>query len=84
LIEECRLRPEVLPAVIEKTFGSTRASLKLKAFELIMLWVEVEGTAEGVVVSFSLFLSYPTAPKVRERKLIRFELRDGLDKLRAT
>jgi cytoskeleton-associated protein 5 len=48
-----RLRPEILPSVVDKCFGSARASIKLKAIELALMWVEVEGTAEGVVVRFN-------------------------------
>lgn len=51
-----RLRPDVMPAVVDKCFGSARASMKTKAIELALLWVEVEGTAEGVVVSLFVFL----------------------------
>jgi hypothetical protein len=52
-----RLRPEILPSVVDKCFGSARASIKLKAIELALMWVEVEGSAEGVVVRSVLLCS---------------------------
>ena len=45
-----RLRAEVYPSVVDKCFGSARASLKLKAIELGLLWIEVENSGEGLVV----------------------------------
>lgn len=46
-----RTRSEVVPALVDKCLGSTRAGTKNKAIELILLYVEVENQGEGVVVS---------------------------------
>jgi hypothetical protein len=53
----CRLRADVYPSVVDKCFGSARASLKLKAIELGLLWVEVENSGEGLIVRSFLLAS---------------------------
>lgn len=53
----CRLRADVYPSVVDKSFGSARASLKLKAIELGLLWVEVENSGEGLIVRSFLLAS---------------------------
>ncbi|CED83658.1 Microtubule-associated protein [Phaffia rhodozyma] len=45
-----RLRADIFPSVIDKCFGSARASMKMKAIELALVWIEVENTGEGVVM----------------------------------
>jgi cytoskeleton-associated protein 5 len=50
-------REVILPGVVDKCLGSTRASIKTKAIELCELYTEVEGSAAGVVVSFAPPLS---------------------------
>ncbi|GAA5971652.1 hypothetical protein JCM11641_000672 [Rhodosporidiobolus odoratus] len=45
-----RTRPDVIPAVVEKCLGSTRAGTRTKAFELCLLYVEIEeDQGEGVI-----------------------------------
>lgn len=46
-----RTRPDVLPSLVDKCLGSTRAGTKRAAIELAMLYIEVENTGEGVIVS---------------------------------
>lgn len=48
-----RLRPEIVPAIVEKALGNSRAGTKKKGMELCAMFVEVENTGEGVVVSSS-------------------------------
>lgn len=55
---DIRLRADILPSIVEKCFGSARASLKIKAIEIALLWIEVENTGEGVVVSPSHHLAF--------------------------
>lgn len=45
----------VMPAVVEKCLGSTRAGTKVKAIELCLLYTEVEDSGDNVVVSFTSF-----------------------------
>jgi cytoskeleton-associated protein 5 len=40
-----------MPVVVDKCFGSSRATTKQKAIALAVDYVEVENSAEGVVVS---------------------------------
>ena len=42
------------PSLVEKTLGSVRAGTKKKGTELCLMYVEVENTAEGVIVSCSI------------------------------
>lgn len=51
--DSCRLRPEIVPAIVEKALGNSRAGTKKKGTELCATFVEVENTGEGVVVSHS-------------------------------
>jgi cytoskeleton-associated protein 5 len=46
-----RTREAVLPAVVDKCLGSTRAGTKNNAVELVLQYVEMENGAAGVVVS---------------------------------
>lgn len=48
-----RLRPEIVPAIVEKSLGNSRAGTKKKGMELCAMFVEVGNTGEGVVVSHS-------------------------------
>lgn len=43
----------MLPALVEKALGAARAGTKKKAIELCGMFVEVENTGEGVLVSFN-------------------------------
>lgn len=43
-------RPVVVPALVDKCFGSARAGTKNQAVELVLQYVEVENGAAGVVV----------------------------------
>jgi cytoskeleton-associated protein 5 len=45
-----RTRETVVPALVDKCFGSTRAGTKSQALELALQYVEVENNAAGVVV----------------------------------
>lgn len=45
-----RTREAVVPALVDKCLGSTRAATKTKATELILEYVEVENGAAGIVV----------------------------------
>lgn len=46
-----RTREAVIPALVDKCLGSTRAGTKNQALELILQYVEVENGGAGVVVS---------------------------------
>lgn len=46
-----RTRDTVVPALVDKCLGSTRAGTKAKAIELMLKYIEVENNGEGVVVS---------------------------------
>lgn len=46
-----RLRPEVVPAIVEKALGSARAGTKKKGMDLCAMFVEIENGGEGVMVS---------------------------------
>lgn len=43
-------RPVVVPALVDKCFGSARAGTKHQAVELVLQYVEVENGGAGVVV----------------------------------
>ena len=45
-----RTREAVVPALVDKCFGSTRAGTKNQAIELVLQYVEVENSGAGVVV----------------------------------
>lgn len=51
----CRTREVVVPALVDKCFGSSRQATKQKAISLALDYIEVENNGEGVVVS----LPYP-------------------------
>ena len=53
-----RTREVVMPAVVDKCFGSSRAGTKAHAVELALQYVEVENGGAGVVVS-SIFRNLP-------------------------
>ncbi|KAI5453121.1 hypothetical protein NCC49_006149 [Naganishia albida] len=44
-----RTRPDVLPSLVDKCLGSTRAGTKRAAIELAMLYIEVENAGDGVI-----------------------------------
>ncbi|WVN86161.1 uncharacterized protein L203_101322 [Cryptococcus depauperatus CBS 7841] len=44
-----RLRPDIVPAIVEKALGSTRAGTKRKGMDLCAMFVEVENGGEGVL-----------------------------------
>ena len=46
-----RCRGDVVPALVEKALGAPRAGTRKKATELCGMFVEVENTGEGVLVS---------------------------------
>lgn len=48
-----RTRSDVIPALVEKALGAPRAGTKKKAMELAAMFVEVENTGEGVMVSYA-------------------------------
>lgn len=50
-----RTRDVVVPALVDKCFGSTRAGTKAQSLELVLLYVEVENSAAGVVVRLLVF-----------------------------
>lgn len=45
-----KTREAVIPSLVDKCFGSTRAGTKNQALELVLQYVEVENTGSGVVV----------------------------------
>ena len=45
-----RTREAVVPALVDKCFGSARAGTKQQAIELVLQYIEVENGAAGVVV----------------------------------
>lgn len=53
-----RTREAVVPALVDKCLGSTRAGTKNHAIELVLLYVEVENGGAGVVVRQNTFLYY--------------------------
>lgn len=46
-----RTREDVVPALVDKAVGATRAGTKKKGCELCAMYVEVENGGEGVMVS---------------------------------
>lgn len=48
-----RTRDAVVPALVDKSFGSTRAGTRAHAIELALQYVEVENGGMGVVVCIS-------------------------------
>ncbi len=44
------LRPDVMPAMVDKCFGAMRQGTKTRASEAALLFIEIENTGEGVVV----------------------------------
>lgn len=55
-----RTRDAVVPALVDKCLGSTRAGTKTQAVELALQYVEVENGGAGVVVSLISYL-FPDA-----------------------
>lgn len=51
-----RTREAVMPALVDKCFGSSRAGTKAQALELSLQYVEVENGAAGVVVCALAFV----------------------------
>ena len=51
-----RTREVVMPALVEKCFGSARAGTKAQAIELSLQYVEVENSAAGVGVGTSILI----------------------------
>jgi len=49
-----KTREVVIPSLVDKCLGSTRASTKNNAVELILQYVEMENTGAGVVVCFGI------------------------------
>ena len=45
-----KTRDAVVPALVDKCFGSTRAGTKVQASELVLQYVEVENGAAAIVV----------------------------------
>lgn len=61
-----KTRDVIVPALVEKCFGSTRAGTKTQAVELALQYVEVENGGAGVVVRAfnlpsSMYLNSPVA-----------------------
>nr|XP_019044957.1 microtubule Associated protein [Kwoniella bestiolae CBS 10118]OCF23887.1 microtubule Associated protein [Kwoniella bestiolae CBS 10118] len=44
-----KIRPEVVPAIVDKALGSARAGTKKKGIDLCAMFVEVENGGEGVI-----------------------------------
>ncbi|BEJ15612.1 hypothetical protein CspHIS471_0502170 [Cutaneotrichosporon sp. HIS471] len=57
-----KLRPEIVPALVEKVLGSMRAGTKRKGTDLCAMFVEVENGGEGVVTDVMAGLN-AKAPK---------------------
>jgi cytoskeleton-associated protein 5 len=51
-----RTRTDVVPSLVDKALGSVRAGTKKKGAELCCMYVEVENSGEGVVVSPHCYL----------------------------
>ena len=51
-----KTREVVVPALVDKCLGSTRAGTRNNAIELCLQYVEVENGGAGVIVSLVLFL----------------------------
>ena len=49
-------REIIVPALVDKCLGSTRAGTRANALELILQYVEVQNSGAGVVVSDNLFV----------------------------
>lgn len=49
-----RTREEVMPAVVDKCLGSTRAGTRTQAVELVLQYVEMENSADGSIVRILL------------------------------
>lgn len=46
-------RPRLFGPVVEKCIASTRTSTKQKALDILLMYVQVENSADAVVVSIS-------------------------------
>lgn len=57
-----RTREVVVPALVDKCFGSARAGTKAQAIELSLQYVEVENSAAGVVVRLSVSVRFGPLP----------------------
>lgn len=44
-----RLRPEIVPSVAERGLAAARTGTRQRTLEVLLLFVEVDGGAEGVV-----------------------------------
>jgi cytoskeleton-associated protein 5 len=55
-----RTREVILPAIVEKCFGSSRAGTKSQSIELVLQYVEVDNGGSGVVVRKLFFLGLYT------------------------
>ncbi len=67
-----RTREVVVPALVDKCFGSARAGTRAQAIELTLQYVEVENSATGVVVclSFCMRLSKLTAISMLQENVL--------------
>lgn len=52
-----RTREAVVPALVDKCFGSTRAGTKAQAIELVLQYAEVENGGAGIVVRLQTVLA---------------------------
>ncbi len=48
-----RTRTDVIPGIVEKALGNSRAGTKKKGGELCAMYMEVENGGEGLIVSTS-------------------------------
>ena len=60
-----RTREVVMPALVDKCFGSARAGTKAQAIELSLQYVEVENGAAGVVVCLCVSRRHPIFLMIR-------------------
>lgn len=73
-----RTRTDVVPSLVDKALGSVRAGTKKKGAELCCMYVEVENSGEGVVVSYELHrASWCLLISVRRPCRSRFETAKG-------
>lgn len=63
-----RTREIVVPALVDKCFGSTRAGTRNQAIELALQYVEVENGGAGVVVRFSVGMRLSVLKSNPDRK----------------
>lgn len=65
-----KTRDTVVPALVDKCFGSTRAGTKTQAVELALHYVEVENNGTGVVVRVSSFSCADTSDNILKTDLL--------------